>query len=368
MAGRRVWGPVSLSFVAVVSAARSAAQSGRLVSPPALANCATATFHSLPWGPFTSPESFVQTIHDDVPGPRLLRAMAFRHYWSQSYGPKTYQVKVTLADAATGSGGIRTTFASNHKTGGAATVVFQGVLAWPAFPAAPRPPSPFAAVVQFSTPHPHAGTDPLLCEVFVQSATPLGPTHYFEQGPSRVHEAGVLGLGCTAGGRTAPLDARGSLTLSTATGNLAFANALANGPGGAVSALAVGDASDRLGGTVPLPLDLGPFGSPGCFANINPLVSVGAMTTAAGAASLSFQFPLLRTVSGSRLRAQWLALDGATLKSSNGLDHAVCFNVGSLTAGNPWPAARVYANNFGPTPPPVGLALGVQGLVTEWRY
>jgi hypothetical protein len=354
---------------ALVAASFLTAQTNRIVSPVALTNAHGTTFNSIPWGPFTSSENFVHTIYDDLMGtPRVLRAMAFRHFYSQNYVAKTYQVKVTLADAATTSSAISTTFASNFKTGGNSTVVFNGTLNWPAFPSVPRGPSPFAGVVAFTTNHVYTGVDPLLCEIFVMSSNPVTPTHFFERGPTSTHTGGVLGVGCNATGQTTPLNATGSVGLATATGIMTFTNTLASGPASAPAALFIGDTNSRLGGQIPLPVDLAIIGSPGCFVNINPLLSIGATTSASGGATSSITTPMTTANSGIRLRAQWAAVDGMQVRTSNGLDHGTTHNQGAATSGNSWGAARVYAVSFGTTPPPTGLSLGVQGLVTEWTY
>ena len=335
-----------------------AAQTNRIVSPEAMTNASSPTANSIPWGPFTSQENFVHTIYDDLRGtPRTLRGMAFRPQYTANYGPKSYTVRVTLADAATPSSGISTTFASNFKPSGASTVVFNGTLNWPAFTAAPRAPAPFGAIVTFTTPHAYTGVDPLLQEIYVMTATPLTPTHFFERGPVAPHTAGPVGTGCTATGQTAPLNATGTASATT------IANTLANGPASAPAALLYGDTSNMFG-SLPLPLNLAIINSPGCFLNINPIVILSATTSATGSATHSLTYTLTPTLSGQRLRTQWAAADGAVLRTSNGLDHATPFG----GTGIPWPAARVYAISFGSTPPAIGTSLGVQGLITEWHY
>lgn len=140
-------------------------------------------------------------------------------------------------------------------------------------------------------------------------------------------------------------------------------NTLANGPLSAPAAMMLGDTSPTFSG-LPLPVSLGFIGSPTCALNINVLLFLSAATTATGTATMPIPYTMSPALSGSRLRTQWLALDGATIRTSNGLDHSVPYNA---TTGRPWPQNRVYANGFGMTPPPSGLVQN-NGLVVEWSY
>jgi hypothetical protein len=338
------------------------AAQNKVVSPEAMTNASGGIHNSIPWGPFASTalgEGFQQQIYDDLQGtPRVFKGFAFRPQWNVAHVAKTYDVKITLADAATPSTGISTTFANNYKTGGAKTVVFDGNVTFPARSALPRPPAPFTAAVLFTTPHAYTGLDPLLAETFIRSTTPVSPTHFFERGPGSTHTAGPVGNGCNATGQTSPMNAIGTTTRTTITNSVSLA------PASALAALWLGD-TGSMWGPFTLPVDLVILGSPGCFVNINLVLPVlGTLTSASGTASSSLPYTLNPSNSGVRFRTQWFAVDGGTIRSSNGLDHSTPHGGTGLT----WPQGRVYATGFGTALPPTGSLQASIGLVTEWSY
>ncbi len=351
-------------FVAAACLVPAANAQTKRVSPAALTNSYGAINNSIPWGPFVPAgnligEIMVQQIDDQMLGQAaVLQAMTFRHNYTAAHGAKTYTSQVTLANAATPAAGISTTFASN--IGGGATVVFNGMINFPAVNPYVRPPAAFDAPVIFTTPHTHTGASSLLWEVIIFGATPVTPTQFYERGPGTIHTAGFVGRGCMISGGINPLANTGTTT-SSATSTVT--NNLTNGPLNAPGALMIGDTSDLFSG-LPLPLNLGFIGSPTCDLNINALVFLPVTTTATGTAAFPIPFTMSPSVSGTRLRTQYLALDVSSIVTSNGLDHSVPFNA---TTGKPWPHTRVYANGWGATPPATGL-LQINGLVTEYTY
>ncbi len=346
---------------AALAAASLATAQNAIVSPYATTNTSGGIHNSIPWGPFSSPtngEGFTHQIYDDLRGtPRVFIGMAHRHSWNSNYVSKTYDVKITFADAAAPSTGISTTYANNFKTGGVQTVVFDGKVTWPAMPSFPRAPAPFLGVIKFTTPHVYTGRDPLLVETFIRSSAPVSPTHFFERGPGSTHTAGPVGTGCTATGQSSPMNLVGTSNSSAITNNLTF------GPASAPAALWIGDTAN-MWGPFNLPWNMAPLGSPTCDVNINLILQVTAgVTSAAGALPSSFPYVLGPFTSAVRFRTQWIALDGGTLRSSNGLDHGTPYNA----SGVPWPCARVYSSGFVTTPPPSG-SLQSNGLVTQFHY
>lgn len=352
------------TLLAVITATMSAALAAqtRQVSPSALTNAYGGINNSIPWGPFvpsgnTLGEIMVQQIDDQLQGQTLmLQGMAFRHQYTATHVAKTFTAQLTLADAATPSASMSATFASNFRTGGNRTVVINGPINFPAVGPYPRPPAAFDAPILFS-PYAHSGTDSLLWEVIISQTVPVLPTQFYERGPGTTHTAGWVGNGCTISGGTLPLTASGSITSTTMN------NTLANGPLSAPAALMIGDTSPTFNG-LPLPVNLGFIGSPTCDLNINVLLFLSTATTATGTATFPVPYTMSPSISGSRLRTQWLAIDGTSIVTSNGLDHGVPYNA---TTGKRWPQNRAYANNFGATPPPTGSVQG-NGLVTEWTY
>ncbi len=332
-----------------------------VVSPLATTNTSGGIFNSIPWGPFSSPtngEGFTHQIYDDLRGtPRVFVGMAHRHQYTAAHASKTYDVKITFADAATPSSGISTTYANNFKTGGVQTVVFDGKVTWPSMPVFPRAPAPFLGLIKFTTPHVYTGRDPLLVETFIRSTTPISPTYFYERGPGSTHTAGVVGNGCTATGQSGPMNLVGTATTTTITNNLTL------GPASAPAALWLGDTAN-MWGPFNLPWNMAPLGSPTCDVNINLIMSVvGTTTSAAGAASATFPYVIGPFTSAVRFRTQWFAVDGGTLRSSNGVDQSTPYSA----TGVPWPCQRVYSSGFVTTPPATG-SLQANGLVTQFLY
>lgn len=347
-------------FVALTA---TAIAQNKIVSPAALTNAYGGINNSIPWGPFvpsgnTTGEIMVQQIDEQLMGQTyVLQAMAFRHQFNSTHVAKTFTAQVTLADAASGAAGISATFASNFLVGGSQTVVLNGTINFPALGSYTRAPSPFDAPVLFNTPHVYTGVNPLLWEVIITSTTPVTPTQFYERGPGTTHVAGFVGTGCPITGATTPL------TLTGTTSATSVGNTLTNGPANAPAVFMVGDTANTFSG-LPLPLNLGLIGSPNCNLNINPVLFLSTATDAAGGSSFPIPYTMSPSLSGSRLRTQFAAIDVATVVTSNGLDHSVPYNA---STGKPWPQARVYANGWGGTPPATGT-IQANGLVTEWTY
>lgn len=354
---------VHAAAIAAALVATATAQNKR-VTPDAMTNAYGAINNSIPWGPFvpsgnTTGEIMVQQIEDQLVGQAMvIQAMTFRHNYTATHVAKTYTSQVTLADAATPAAGISATFANNFLVGGNSTVVLNGAINFPAVGPYPRPPAAFDSPVLFNAPHVHTGANPLLWEVITFGTTPVTPTHFFERGPGSTHTAGWVGNGCTISGGVNPLSMTGTCNATTMSNNLA------NGPLSSPAVLIIGDTSPMFAGAIPLPVNLGFIGSPNCDLNINALIYLATSTTATGTAAFPIPYTMSPGVSGTRLRSQYAAIDGLSIVTSNGLDHAVPYNA---TTGKPWPQRRVYANGWGATPPASG-SIQINGLVVEWTY
>jgi hypothetical protein len=88
-----------------------------------------------------------------------------------------------------------------------------------------------------------------------------------------------------------------------------FALRTRGGPRAAPALLAFGLQAQRLGGTIPLPLDLGPFGAPECAVHADVLGGVATRTDAAGEAVVPLRLPADRSLVGRIFYAQWFVFD-----------------------------------------------------------
>lgn len=355
----------SLVCAAVALTAVAATSQTTSVSPAAMTNAYGGINNSIPWGPFvpsgnTIGEIMALQIDNEMLGRIVqINGMSFRHQYTSTHVAKAFTSTVTLGDAASPAAGISSVFANNFKVGGNQTTVFTGVINFPAVGPYSRPPAAFDSPVVFQTPYFHGGTDPLAWQVVTLGTTPVTPTQFYERGPGSTHTAGALGVGCPITGSVTPMGATGTISGTTMTNNMTA------GPASTTAILLFGTASDLLGGAVPLPVNLAFIGSPACDLNIDPFADLAVATTATGTATRSLPYTMSPAVSGQRIRTQWVAVDASfAVVTSNGLDHAFPFNA---STGNAWPLSRVYANNFGATPPASGT-LQINGLVTQYMH
>jgi hypothetical protein len=73
--------------------------------------------------------------------------------------------------------------------------------------------------------------------------------------------------------------------------------------------VAMAGLSGTAAGSVPLPFDLGALGAPGCFLRIDPLVTRGQLTDAAGATLVDLPLAAVPALRGTELFTQCLCLD-----------------------------------------------------------
>ncbi|HKB15588.1 MAG TPA: hypothetical protein VKF62_05950 [Planctomycetota bacterium] len=254
---------------------------------------------------------------------------------------ETLTVTVSLAASTAAPDALSSTYAANVS--GAATVVYSGTLSLPSIPSFSGPgPYPFVWTIPLQTPYVYTGASDLLLDLSILGSSvpganaPLDSVGILGDAVSRQVSVGnpsagsadfgdtgglitrvsyeslfaPFGAGCAgAGGYVPSIGASGG---APTLGNASFAITLANATGGGSAFLVLG-ASDVSWLGVPLPIDLAPFGGPGC-----PLLVSGDVLIAwpvsgsgpgGGSALVPTPIPANPSLAGGTAFVQWIPSD-----------------------------------------------------------
>ncbi|MCI0585607.1 MAG: VCBS repeat-containing protein [Planctomycetes bacterium] len=122
----------------------------------------------------------------------------------------------------------------------------------------------------------------------------------------------LFGSGCPGSGGAVPLLATAGGEPSVSTGNSGFRLVLSRALAGTTATLAAGASSSSWAG-IPLPLDLGPFGMPGCSLLVSADVLLPATTGGSGPLDGRTFFPapipVAPSLAGSTIYLQWYVVD-----------------------------------------------------------
>jgi hypothetical protein len=125
-----------------------------------------------------------------------------------------------------------------------------------------------------------------------------------------------VGSGCPGSGGVVPRIGATGGNPSSAAGNPSFGLRVWRALGGATALVLLGASSSNWGGMA-LPLDLGPFGAPGCSLLVSPDVVVVTTTSGTGpgtgAGNVSIPVPVDPALSGAILYAQGYVIDPGPL-------------------------------------------------------
>jgi hypothetical protein len=220
--------------------------------------------------------------------------------------------------------------------------VFAGLVTLPAVGAAPTSPAPWAApwavALPFGLPFPYAGGT--LC---IESVTTVpvdqDPPLQLPWWPidARVLPAAgrvaLNGQSCITGmpGQPAGVDPAGLTPGGSATLWL-------RGPRRAFPALCIVGLDDRWLGSLPLPLDLGPLGAPGCVLWNDWWFVTATLVSPLPSASFShgcvaLRLPLEPTLVGQVFYAQWAAVDPPRNALGLSFSNGVAATIGALPTG-----------------------------------
>lgn len=354
----------ALTLITLCFAGTLAAQT---VSPVLYTNCEAPSGNIYPFGNTQVPFRYVQ-VHDDVPAPMVIQAIAFRHSAATGVIPAhTITMDAWMSTATTTAGTMSTTFDSNHGLDKIQVVTNRtyNVPAYDPF----ELPGLFVIDYPLDVPFVYLGTGSLCWEVQVTAKTlttqffydycgSLAPT---SNNPALA--ANRAGNGCLSTGRTAAMGlaptsamnwpgAMGALTL---TGS----NMLASGAG----FLTVGF-SHTLWNTIPLPAVIptssgAPSGT--CTAYAEVLVANLVQATAAGGATFTFAFTPTTSLIGVTLYSQLWGLDLAAnpfgITTSNVAMHNVVGPQTTMPVGRVWLGGSLAATG----------TFGSNGMVTKFR-
>ena len=288
--------PLSLALFAGVAAAQSTT-----VFPPGFENLEGSTRDVN--GPLGQGVSRVQLIYDAgkmrVPNAAQIRRVGFRQDASFNTASVSHivlmsaRMNATTVDPSSASG----TFASNY-TGTPTTVFAQRNFTLPAFGAPPANPSPNIVWIPLDTPWQHDASKSLLVEfaVLANNNGNAAFTNTVDVAPFFSPQAS-FGTGCQTSTSTTP-----TLTSNSVALNQFWSLSLTNAPVNAPSVLMVGLSNTSWNG-LPLPIDLGFIGAPGCAIRVSMDVMVVGQTSGPNM-SVSFRIPNNPLFDGVSLYAQ----------------------------------------------------------------
>jgi len=255
------------------------------------------------------------------------------------------------------------TFANN--IGSDATQVHTGVVNFPAQQKMPPGPTPFAYMVPFTAPFPYASPlGDILLDFAVTSANNTN-TLFFCDADARGagSTARLLGNGCPASSNL--------VSVSSNWGPGSTARILQyNAAGGVPSVLGIGSTSPSWFG-LPLPVDLGIIGAPGCLVQHDNLVGITGMTSGTlgmynGRWDVWLELPNNPFLAGLQLRTQFYNLldtgigNAANLSLSDG--HEITF--ATPTPGVP-PQSEAHGSA---TATQAALIQQGYGIVVEFQF
>ena len=318
-----------LALASLPAAAR--AQTGPVL-PPSHAAVEGSGSTNVPFGRSTPMRMQAAYAASSIGGIRTIGGVAFRLDGGAAAASKSVDVEVQLSTVAAGFLALQPAFAANR--GANQTVVLaRRIVALASSPASV--PAAFEVVLPFDAPFafdPAAGD--LLIEVVVHGQPP-----------------GTLALDATwvCDSPSQPFGAPGcGPSLSVATSQVLWGQPLfvqlGGAPASAATALVFGTRETGTFAGLPLPVDLGPFGAPGCAISTDLALVWSASADPTGAATWSFGLPASPWLQGEWLRFQGLAVDpGANplgVVTTEGVKVEVCG----------WePVARVWAGSTSAT-------------------
>lgn len=260
-------------------------------------------------------------LGSEAPKPLVVLGYGLRQIHSTPGGTQTY--KITLGYTKYNHSNITSTFASNWNARGPGAVMFQGKVVLPQLPGNNSNVNRFALQVRFSRPWvytPKAG-DNILWQLENTSAASSVNGYDAVSGSTttRVYASPVTSTSGTVGRNyglafklltpntsAVPLLSNTGLPSINATFTIGLSQAKPNTAAGLITGF-----SQTKYGAFQLPLDLTPFGAPGCNLLTSFDIMIPAAVDGSGAASSKFAIPNDTKLRGLIFYNQYFVLDAA---------------------------------------------------------
>ncbi|MFO1055222.1 MAG: hypothetical protein U1F36_23635 [Planctomycetota bacterium] len=238
---------------------------------------------------------------------------------------KSIQLSIYMGSSTFNYSNVTSTFDSNYNGATARTLVFgPAIVALPSFTSGQT----LAPVtIHLTTPYTFHSNENLLVEYVVtaNNNANLAFDYYLDAG-GYLSTATSIGTGCQSSAGQVPLLSGQPLYIG---GYLSYS--LSRAPGSSLIWL-------NMGFTPITPIDVTPFGAPGCTLYVNPFIAVPATGSSGGSASFSFLTPTQRNLVGASIYGQCLIYD----LFANNLGFVMSNEVRVDSGAYPW-ATQIYA-------------------------
>lgn len=312
--------------------------------------------------------SVLLSIHEELRGtPRTIRSVSLRREGvsiTQDYPASTWLVTAYASTGVTSAAAPSATLAANH--GADKKTVAQFALVQLPASTFRGPASPFEFKIPFTTPFQFGGNGPLCLEIQVQSRS---HTHYYyfdyATGPSTNPSPEYLrwGTGCKATGLGSPMNLQPGASANWPGAAFTLSYYGSTMPANGLVSILLGGSRTTLNG-LPLPFELpmtAAAASGPCSIYNDILISVPALTTAAGNLTFNLGLSASASLNGASLFGQVYALDPTAnpwgVVTSNGVQHQIIAPYSAIPIGTVYSDASV-----GPT----GTVLANQGYVMKF--
>ena len=269
-----------------------------------------------------------ESWHLPITNNRPITRVGFRQDDSTASTGKSIQLSIYMGSSTFTSANVTSNFANNYNGAQPRTLVFgPSIVALPSF-------TTQTTLQQFwinlVTPHTFRSNENLIVEYVVtaNNNANLSFPYYLDQG-TYVTTTANFGTGCPSSAAQTPALAVGAYAYLG--GNLSYS--LSRAPGNSLVWL-------NMDFTPIPPLDMTPFGAPGCTLLVNPQIALASQGSPSGSASWNFTLPTDRSFFHANVYAQSLIFD----LFANNLGF-VTSNGTSIRVGMYPPAAEIYTNS-----------------------